>query len=256
MTVCLMCEAPLPSRAVVCDACGTPVPKAAKTTRKKSTPAKKTAATAPKKATPKKKAAKAASPLAAARARAGVVASDVMDGLEAQNASRGPLVDTTFFVKGQPIQQGSMKAVGMAGRGLLVDIKAAELKKWRPAVAKAGLDAGVGYAPKENPIYIDVVFCLLKPVTAKRDTPCALIDLDKLCRAIGDGLSDVLYKDDRQNVNWNAVKVYVTDPADQGALLRIGPWTPAAADRGPLLTTADHEHVIATGTLPTRLKAT
>lgn len=253
MTVCLMCEAPLPVRAKVCDACGTPVPKAAKTTRKKSTPAKKT--TPAKKAAPAKKTAKASSPLAVARARAGVNASDVMDGLEAQNAARGPLVETIFFVPGQPIQQGSMKAVGAAGRGLLVDIKAAELKRWRPAVAKAALDAGVGYAPKENPIYIDVVFCLLKPATAKRDTPCALIDLDKLCRAIGDSLSDVLYKDDRQNVNWNAVKVYVTDEADQGALVRIGPWTPAAADRAPLLTGADHEYVVATGQLPKRLKS-
>lgn len=255
MTTCTMCEAPLPAKVVVCDACGTPVPKTAKSTRGKSVPAKKTVkAATSNRATPKKKTIKATSPLVTARARAGIVAFDVVDGLEAHNASRGPLVDTTFFVPGQPIQQGSMKAVGTAGRGLLVDIKANELKKWRPAVAKAGLDAGVGYAPKETPIYIDAVICLLKPATVKRDTPCALIDLDKLCRAIGDGLSDVLYKDDRQNVNWNAVKVYVTNPADQGALLRIGPWTPAAADRAPLLTAADHEYIVATGCLPERRK--
>ena len=146
-----------------------------------------------------------------------------------------------------------MKAVGMAGRGLLVDTKANELKKWRPAVAKAALDAGAGYAPRETPIYVDVVFCLLKPATAKRDTPCALIDLDKLCRAIGDSLSDVAYKDDRQNVNWNAVKVYVTDPADQGALIRLGTWDSSYANRQPLMTTADHEYVTEHGNLPNHL---
>jgi Holliday junction resolvase RusA-like endonuclease len=169
------------------------------------------------------------------------------------NAARGELKESIFFVKGQPIQQGSMKAVGMAGRGLLVDIKANELKKWRPAVAKAALDAGVGYAPKETPIYLDIVFCLLKPASVKRDTPCALIDLDKLCRAVGDSLSDVVYKDDRQNVNWNATKVYVTDPENQGALIRVGIWTPEAANRAPLMNASDHEYVTMEGLLPSHL---
>lgn len=146
-----------------------------------------------------------------------------------------------------------MKAVGISGRGLLVDTKAAELKKWRPAVAKAALAADIGYAPKETPVFIDAVFCLVRPDSVKREMPCALIDLDKLCRAVGDSLSDVAYRDDRQTVQWTASKVYVEDSSSQGALIRIGTWSPEMADRAPLLSALDFTAIIDGSLLPSNL---
>lgn len=235
--------------ATFCDACGTPVTSrprksAAVKPAAKKTPARRSAANTQK---------KHESSTNKSRKRAPAKESKI-DALEAENAARGKLNDVTFWVSGKPVQQGSMKAVGMAGRGLLVDTKAAELKKWRPSVAKAALAADVGYAPKETPIFIDVVFALKRPNSVAREMPCALIDLDKLCRAVGDSLSDVAYRDDRQTVAWNARKVYVKDEASQGALIRLGIWTPAKEGRKPLLTNADFSHIIKEGAFPKKFE--
>ncbi len=244
-----MCRAPMVQGATFCDACGTPVA----SRRRKSAAAKPSA----KKTTARRSAATPQQKYESSTGRASKKStskSTKVDALEAENAARGKLKDVTFWVSGKPVQQGSMKAVGMAGRGLLVDTKAAELKKWRPLVAKAALAAGAGYAPKETPIFIDVVFAMKRPSTVDREMPCALIDLDKLCRAVGDSLSDVAYRDDRQTVAWNARKVYVTEEENQGALIRLGIWTPAKEGRKPLLSPADFSHIIKEGAFPKKFE--
>jgi Holliday junction resolvase RusA-like endonuclease len=49
---------------------------------------------------------------------------------------------------------------------------------------------------------------MIKPKTVNRQMPTVPPDLDKLIRAVLDGLTGVAYKDDGQVVRISAVKIY------------------------------------------------
>jgi Holliday junction resolvase RusA-like endonuclease len=117
-----------------------------------------------------------------------------------------------FAIAGEPVPQGSMRHVG---GGRLIHSK--NLIVWRKKVAahvRSVSDVSI-----DGPVIIDVLFCLSKPKTVKRDLPTVAPDLDKLQRAIGDALSvdcDFL-KDDAQVVEWHSRKIY----GDAGVIIRI-----------------------------------
>jgi crossover junction endodeoxyribonuclease RusA len=117
-----------------------------------------------------------------------------------------------FAIAGEPVPQGSMRHVG---GGRLIHSK--HLIVWRKKVAAAV--RSVSDVSIDGPVIIDVLFCLTKPKTVKRDLPTVAPDLDKLQRAIGDALSvdcDFL-KDDAQVVEWHSRKIY----GDAGVIIRI-----------------------------------
>ena len=55
---------------------------------------------------------------------------------------------------------------------------------------------------------MDLVFIFNKPKTVKRNEPYVRPDLDKLIRAVLDGLTGVAYEDDQQVVRLTAQKAY------------------------------------------------
>ena len=55
---------------------------------------------------------------------------------------------------------------------------------------------------------MDLLFVFNKPKTVKRNEPYVRPDLDKLIRAVLDGLTDVAYEDDQQVVRLTAQKSY------------------------------------------------
>jgi hypothetical protein len=121
----------------------------------------------------------------------------------------------TFTVPGVAAPQGSKRAFRTkSGRIALVE-SSAKLKPYRSSVALAAVAAGTKVC--DGPIRMVVTFTFERPKShyvasgslrsTAPDYP-AKPDLDKLCRAVGDALTGVVYHDDSQIVEWSARKCY------------------------------------------------
>lgn len=111
-----------------------------------------------------------------------------------------------FRVDGKPIPQGSMSAVN----GHIFHSQGSALASWRAGIAIAARHAGA--QPSSRPILMTMVFVFQKPKTVTRSEPTVPPDLDKLVRAVLDGLTAVAYKDDSQVTEIRAAKVYGARP--------------------------------------------
>ena len=112
-----------------------------------------------------------------------------------------------FSVDGTPVPQGSMKHIG---GGRMIHSRATELATWRALIANAAKAAGC--KPIESPIIITMVFRLKRPKTVKREYPTVMPDVDKLARAVNDGLSGAAFQDDSQVIRMTASKEYSDTP--------------------------------------------
>lgn len=91
-----------------------------------------------------------------------------------------------FEVDGLPIPQGS-KTIAKAGRKVwLRDANAAKLKPWRARVAAAA-DFGVTL---DGPVLVAAVFYMPRPKKPRWWRPAVKPDVDKLARALMDGMTD------------------------------------------------------------------
>ena len=111
-------------------------------------------------------------------------------------------IEKSFFVKGKPISQGSLKFI----KGRAIHVKGRELALWRGTIAT--IARGTNITKIQVGVDIDLVFIFNKPKTVKRDEPFVRPDLDKLIRAVLDGLTGVAYEDDQQVVRLTAQKAY------------------------------------------------
>lgn len=107
-----------------------------------------------------------------------------------------------MIVWGTPVPQGSKGARVIAGRAHLFDTNATNLKPWRKEIAKAC--EGRVAEPLDGPVVVRLFFLFAPLVSApkrRRVYPSTKSsgDLDKLCRAVLDGLVDgkVLADDSR-----------------------------------------------------------
>lgn len=120
---------------------------------------------------------------------------------------------------GDPAPQGSKKVV----RGRLIEASK-KLKPWRAAIEKACQP----YAQDNiylGPVRLEVDFFLPRPPSikmTKRPLPIVPPDLDKLLRAVGDGIgqSGFIWGDDSQVVEIFARKFYADD-REPGAVINI-----------------------------------
>ena len=125
----------------------------------------------------------------------------------------------TLEVFGDPAPQGSKKVV----RGRLIEASK-KLKPWRTAIEKACQP----YAQENiylGPVRLEVDFFLPRPPSikmTKRPLPIVPPDLDKLLRAVGDGVgqSGFIWGDDSQIVEIFARKFYADD-RNPGAIINI-----------------------------------
>lgn len=140
----------------------------------------------------------------------------------------------TFFVHGVPVPQGS-KSVSRSGH--LYDVNAKTLKPWRQQIADTirAMNAPVGDNARgtiEGPVALSVVFSFPRPkshfnksglTTKAPRRHQSKPDLDKLIRALGDGVATDanLLKDDSQIVSINAEKRYCVGNEQPGALVTI-----------------------------------
>lgn len=107
-----------------------------------------------------------------------------------------------FFVDGLPVPQGSMKVI----HGRVIHNKGSELAAWRSAIALSARANGA--RPSADPMFIQLKFFMPRPRTVKRPEPSVAPDLDKLIRAVLDGLTAIAYIDDGQVTEIVAQKAY------------------------------------------------
>lgn len=118
-------------------------------------------------------------------------------------------------MEGKPVPQGSL--VFMKGRA--IHQGADRLATWRADIAR--LARGAGCQPSDRPISVSLIFTMPKPKTVNRQMPTVPPDLDKLIRAVLDGLTGVAYQDDGQVVRITATKTYGTKVGVQVGVLEL-----------------------------------
>jgi len=117
-----------------------------------------------------------------------------------------------FQVFGDPIPQGSKRAFVVKQRAVVVDDNKATLRSWRSAVTDAARAELNGEAPDLGPIRVTLMFFLRQPKRPKAVVPIVKPDVDKLARAVLDGMTDAgVFRDDSQVTTLTARKRYTTE---------------------------------------------
>jgi len=113
------------------------------------------------------------------------------------------VLKNSFFVKGKPVPQGSMKFIRP---GVMIHSRSQDLALWRADIARnAEL---FGFKPIASAVKVELDFVMARPKSTKRIFPSVKPDLDKLIRAVLDGLTGVAYEDDSQVILIQSSKTY------------------------------------------------
>lgn len=125
-------------------------------------------------------------------------------------------------IYGDPAPQGSKRVFN----GRIVEASGNKLKVWRKAIAAACQNQVTEeHSLLLGPVRVEVEFYMPRPASVsikKRALPIVPPDLDKLLRGLLDGIgqSEVVWGDDSQVVQIDAVKLYA-DETEPGATVTI-----------------------------------
>jgi Holliday junction resolvase RusA-like endonuclease len=125
-------------------------------------------------------------------------------------------------IYGDPAPQGSKRVFN----GRVVEAAGQKLKIWRKAIAAACQNLVTEeHSLLLGPVRVEVEFYLPRPVSVtvkKRALPIVPPDVDKLLRGLLDGIgqSEVIWGDDSQVVQVEAIKLYADD-TEPGATVTI-----------------------------------
>lgn len=127
-----------------------------------------------------------------------------------------------FFVDGKPAPQGSKRHVG---GGRMIEASKA-LKPWRHHIAETAAKHLAGaehWLPVTGePVSIELWFVMPRPVRTKITVPhIKRPDVDKLARAVLDGLTGVLFDDDSAVVHLLARKRMAEPDETTGVHIRV-----------------------------------
>jgi len=131
-------------------------------------------------------------------------------------ASASAMEITEFSVRGLPVPQGSTRAFVVKGRPVITSTSKG-LSSWRHLIAsEAQRHATRIY---HGPVIVFLSFYLPKPKSAPKSLKYMTKrpDLDKLIRAVLDGITHVLLRDDSQVVAVFAQKEY----GDPGVIVQV-----------------------------------
>ncbi len=136
-----------------------------------------------------------------------------------------------IFVLGTPVPQGSKRGIihRTTKRVVLIESGGSRLKAWREQIrGQARLHFGL---PKAGPISMTLQFSFRRPANQmkggvlKESAPAEHLvrpDLDKLVRAVLDGLTGVAFDDDSQVTHMVAFKRYAHPEVDEYEGVVIG----------------------------------
>ena len=117
-----------------------------------------------------------------------------------------------FVVLGVPVPQGSKRAYVVGSRAVVVDTNKEALRPWRAAVQHAGEIALAGRQGITDAACVHLEFHMPRPKTVTRLRPSTKPDIDKLTRALLDGLTDSgVLRDDALVVSLRVEEWYADD---------------------------------------------
>lgn len=126
----------------------------------------------------------------------------------------------TIHIPGEPKPQGSKKAFVRGKRAVLVEANPG-LKAWRATITHHARKHAGTYTG-ERPLHVTYRFHLTKPKSVRRWLPWVKPDLDKLLRAVNDGLGDAkIWDDDGRITTITASKQYATHGQHPGVTITI-----------------------------------
>lgn len=144
--------------------------------------------------------------------------------------------EVEFRVYGKPEPKGSHRPVGSSsrdprkrGRCICVDTNANALRKWERAIVDAAFVAGIRVEANRflwiGPVAAFLTFYMPRPeslplfegVLLHQKKP----DIDKLCRAVLDALSGLVYVDDSQVAAVTAAKYYEVPGDSAGVRVHV-----------------------------------
>lgn len=136
-----------------------------------------------------------------------------------------------FRASGTPIPQGSKTVAQHGGRAWVRDANAGKLKPWRENVATAARASHDGDR-LDGHLSVDMLFLLPRPTSVIRPFPSVKPDLDKLVRAVMDGITDAgVWADDARVVELWTAKTYATEGDTAGVIVYITPTAPDAIEK-------------------------
>lgn len=121
-------------------------------------------------------------------------------------------------VNGTPTPQGSKSARVTNGKAVMWDANPG-LKAWREHVAQAAWKVTQG-EQIEHPCAVTIWFYIARGKSVTRQHMSVTPDIDKLCRAVLDGLGDSILVNDSRVVELSARKQYADDTAP-GCMIHI-----------------------------------
>ena len=132
------------------------------------------------------------------------------------------MIDLWVRVNGEPIPQGSKTARVVNGRAVMWDANP-KLKEWRSTVTNACLKAARDTNVEDGAVAVTIWAIVARPKTAKRAYPTVKPDIDKMARAILDGITDAaIWGDDAQVVELSIRKTYAAEGDEPGVIIHIG----------------------------------
>lgn len=146
----------------------------------------------------------------------------------------------TFFVPGKPEPQGSARAFVVKGKPVVTSDNP-EVKSWRGVVTTAASTAMGGRPPEpDGPVTVHIVFVMPRPKSHPKTRKLPHTkkpDLDKLVRAVFDGLTAVVFRDDSQVTTVISTKHYAMEGEAPGAQVMVL----LPPEKGSLLDVFAHE---------------
>ena len=129
----------------------------------------------------------------------------------------------TFWIRGIPAPKGSVTAFKTGdGRPFVTTQKTKGLKEWQTAVQFVMQSEWRGEL-LQGPVFIGLAFRMLKPKSARKSDfyVAKRPDIDKLARAVLDGMTGIVFRDDGQVAQLTVSKHYA-DATGPGVHIEVG----------------------------------
>lgn len=135
-----------------------------------------------------------------------------------------------FFVAGEPMSQGGMRAVPTKKGARLISSGSTGLRYWRERVASEAQRAATSL--EAGPVMVVACFFMPRPKSRpqKDRWPDRQPDIDKLARAVLDSVTNTLVEDDKQVCGALLFKTYAEAGQQPGVRVVMRPlWADEAA---------------------------
>jgi Holliday junction resolvase RusA-like endonuclease len=125
-------------------------------------------------------------------------------------------------IYGNPAPQGSKTAVVRGGKAIMFEASK-KLPAWREAILMTSRVASMEHGgPLLGPLKVSIWFYLERPRSTVRDYPNTAPDIDKLVRAVFDGLQESdMISNDGQIVELKTWKFWADENQPVGALVHL-----------------------------------